>query len=231
MPGTKAARLVRSSRTALSRGATGIHPGKGCSHTAAYEKFDARGEAVPRVALPLVFASLTTSTMRGLARTFPLGNFRDVSSLALDVSPPSRSCACAGAFDASVCNLIVDGDVNFDGNSAHNGGAVFLFQGVAHVSGGSFSGNAAGQSGGAMSISQPTDVRVHGVSFVSNTAEVGGAVALTSSGANPTELRDCTFESNTAVDGGALYMSTNEWTEIVHNCSFDGNNAGKLTKS
>ena len=82
-----------------------------------------------------------------------------------------------------------------------------------------------------MSTSRSTDARVHGVSFVSNTAEVGGAVALTSSAANPTKFRDGTFESNTAVGGGALYMSTNEWTEVVHSCSLDGNNAGKSTKS
>lgn len=138
---------------------------------------------------------------------------------------------CSGAFDASVCNLIIAGDVPFANNSAQNGGAVFLYEGVAHVSGGSFTGNVAVESGGAMSISRPTDVQVHGVSFVSNNAAIGGGVALTSSGDNPTKFRDCTFESNTAVDGGALYVSTTDLTEVVYNCSFNGNHAGEMQKA
>lgn len=79
-----------------------------------------------------------------------------------------------------------------------------------------------------MTISKPTDVRVEGVSFVSNSAEIGGAVALTAAGEQSTRLEDCAFESNTASDGGAVYMSTNEGQEVVYNCSFHGNHAGEM---
>lgn len=78
-----------------------------------------------------------------------------------------------------------------------------------------------------MSISQPTEVTLYGVLFVSNTADIGGAIALTSTGEEPTQFEACTFDSNSAVDGGALYMSTNEGMDVVRNCTFYGNHAGK----
>ncbi|CAM9433543.1 unnamed protein product, partial [Ectocarpus sp. 13 AM-2016] len=76
-----------------------------------------------------------------------------------------------------------------------------------------------------MSISQPTEVTLYGVLFVSNTADIGGAIALTSTGEEPTQFEACTFDYNSAVDGGALYMSTNEGMEVVRNCTFYGNQA------
>lgn len=79
-----------------------------------------------------------------------------------------------------------------------------------------------------MTISKPTEVRVERASFVFNVAEIGGAVALTAAGAQPTYFYDCAFESNDATDGGAVYMSTNEGQEVVYNCTFYGNHAGEI---
>ncbi|CAB1102169.1 unnamed protein product [Ectocarpus sp. CCAP 1310/34] len=134
-----------------------------------------------------------------------------------------------GALDVAVCVIIIDGDAAFHGNLAKDGGAIFLYQAVAHLRGGSFSDNSAVQSGGAMSLSQPTEVTLYGVLFVSNTADIGGAIALTSTGEEPTQFEacTCTFDSNSAVDGGALYMSTNGGMEVVRNCNFYGNRAGE----
>ncbi|CAM9428829.1 unnamed protein product [Scytosiphon promiscuus] len=132
-----------------------------------------------------------------------------------------------GAFDASVSTILIEDEVTFGGNTALNGGAVFLYECVAYLDGGSFTENSAGQSGGAMTISKPADVWIGGVSFVSNVAEIGGAVALTAAGEQPTRFDDCAFELNGATDGGAVYMSTNEGQEVVYNCSFFGNYAGK----
>lgn len=89
-----------------------------------------------------------------------------------------------------------------------------------------FEENLASRSGGAMSVYAPQELRITGSTFVSNAAEIGGAIALTSSGEEGTEFHGCTFEKNSAKDGGALYMYTNEWDESVSNCTFRENYAG-----
>lgn len=79
-----------------------------------------------------------------------------------------------------------------------------------------FVGNTAGQ-GGAMKIDYPGDVQLASCTFLRNSANVGGAVALHSVHGF-LEFVDTTFSYNTADKGGALYFvrSTKPTTKDVN---------------
>lgn len=77
-----------------------------------------------------------------------------------------------------------------------------------------------------MWMSAPTAHNIYGSIFVSNVAEFGGAVWLTSTENISREFEECLFEGNEATDGGALYFYTSAGTDIISSSAFSYNHAG-----
>ena len=91
----------------------------------------------------------------------------------------------------------------------------------------SFIGNTASAGGGALSISAPAALHVHGTKFKGNHAQFGGAIAMTSTEDEERTFDACTFDSNTATtDGGAMYFYTSAGQESIHTSWFQINFAG-----
>lgn len=136
--------------------------------------------------------------------------------------------------------LTVRGATSFANNtSGANGGALALLGGCAADLGSAdvvFSGNSADVAGGAVFLSStgfgPT---FSGASFVSNSAQVGGAVSTVGSGntkddigveaSNPTTFDSCRFTGNTATATGGAVESAAGLDAYVGSV-FEGNRAG-----
>lgn len=113
-------------------------------------------------------------------------------------------------------------------------GAIFSSLSPNFVVGGtiSFSGNNANFFGGAISLTDPSDVYITGTTFEFNTGTSGGAVSLTSTKASTGGFERCRFDSNNGSNGGALYLSTDNTIEFKNARFVDGsvflhNAAGK----
>ena len=138
--------------------------------------------------------------------------------------------------------LIINGSTFFDDNtSGANGGAVALLGGCSVDIGGGvaevvFANNTADVAGGALFLSGtgfgPT---FSGVGFVSNSAQVGGAVSTVGSGTirdpadveatSPTTFDGCLFVGNTATaTGGAIESAAGQDAYLGN--FFEGNRAG-----
>lgn len=92
----------------------------------------------------------------------------------------------------------------------------------------SFVGNTASDYGGAISIGDLDNLNMSDVSFISNEAESGGAVGLTSTKWATAGFQRCRFESNKATRGGALFLD-GEVQSICHDSSFRLNVAGEAS--
>ncbi len=90
----------------------------------------------------------------------------------------------------------------FSENEAGDGGAIYN-SGDLNVASSTFSGNDAAGDGGAIDNVADADDPITNSTFVSNTADLGGAVY----NCGVMEVGGSTFTSNTAVEGGALYNS------------------------
>lgn len=154
-----------------------------------------------------------------------------VGSIALDASTDedfmsSLSIAGTTTFDGNICKM--DG-----GAMVVAGGLSVLFNPSANVT---FRQNVAGGAGGAVFMSG-ADVgpTFDEVSFISNSAQLGGGVYSTSSGNskfnlngetiyNPTTFYRCSFVSNTATaTGGAIQSAAGQ--DLVQESTFVGNMA------
>eukprot|EP00903_Cladosiphon_okamuranus_P021507 g19772.t1 len=136
--------------------------------------------------------------------------------------------------------LIINGSTTFVNNTSRaNGGALALSEGVsvsilaANVS---FIDNSATTAGGAVHVSGSGVGPVFtGVDFMSNSAQVGGAVSTVGSGklkgfadvesTNPTTYERCRFIENRATaTGGAIESASGQ--DHIFNSVFEGNKAG-----
>lgn len=63
--------------------------------------------------------------------------------------------------------------------------------------------------------------------FSSNTATLGGAIALGSPENNDRVYDQCTFIDNKALDGGAMYLFGDAGVDIINSSVFRGNHASK----
>ena len=91
----------------------------------------------------------------------------------------------------------------------------------------SFIGNKASAGGGALSITAPAALHVHGTKFERNHAQFGGAIAMTSTKDGEKTFGACTFDFNNATtDGGAMYLYTSAGQESIHASLFRNNFAG-----
>eukprot|EP00903_Cladosiphon_okamuranus_P016020 g14792.t1 len=134
--------------------------------------------------------------------------------------------------------LLVSGSTTFSNNSCGaNGGALALAGSCSVVIGPvdvSFVGNSAGVAGGAVSMSSTGFGPVFtNVSFVSNTAQVGGALSMLASGNSinsdgtvaATTFDRCRFIDNTAfATGGAIETAAGQ--DALAMSVFEGNTAG-----
>lgn len=90
----------------------------------------------------------------------------------------------------------------------------------------SFVENTAFGYGGAISLTNPVNVNISNVAFTLNSAESGGAAAITSSVWAPAGVKRCRFESNNATRGGGLHIS-GEIQTFLEQSSFRRNVAGE----
>jgi predicted outer membrane repeat protein len=123
-------------------------------------------------------------------------------------------------------------EVTLRDNYALNGGACFAQLGSLRMEWCTFADNSAGSKGGALRA-QTLGIDIHNSRFVGNRAiQAGGAVSLTSIGANAAgpdvKFVNCLFQSNSSAtsSGGAASMNSGQfnsgkaqWT----NCTFRGN--------
>lgn len=96
----------------------------------------------------------------------------------------------------------------------------------------SFSRNDATFFGGAISLTDPSELYIADTSFESNRGTSGGAVYLTSTVATTGGFERCRFTGNNASSGGAAYFSTNFTAEprqarFVQDSVFLLNDAGE----
>lgn len=136
--------------------------------------------------------------------------------------------------------LVINGSTAFVNNtSGANGGALALSEGVSEsilTTNVSFTGDRAKDAGGAVYVSGaglgPTFT---GMSFISNSAQVGGAASIVASGnlkrfadiesPNPTTFDRCSFVNNRATaTGGAIESAGGQ--DLITNSVFEGNRAG-----
>lgn len=90
-----------------------------------------------------------------------------------------------------------------------------------------FAANSAEARGGAIVISQSIKSSITNASFTSNTAPIGGAIALWSPFSNERTYDDCVFIGNTAADGGAMYLYGDSGRDIITGSVFRENYASK----
>ncbi|CAN0368846.1 unnamed protein product, partial [Laminaria digitata] len=90
-----------------------------------------------------------------------------------------------------------------------------------------FIGNAAVGLGGAMHIEDTHQLECTGVAFEQNSAQVGGALFVVSTGVTLTQFSACVFERNEAPDGGAVYLETGSGVDRFTSSVFRGNFASK----
>ncbi len=112
----------------------------------------------------------------------------------------------------------------FESNSAHGGGAVWVYNGAdpviidCHF----VDNQCTGQNGGALLIGQASDPYVEGSLFSSNTSAAFGGAVLCYTGSQPTFV-DCDFLDNVAPStGGAVYLGWDSHAEF-DGCLFAGN--------
>lgn len=90
-----------------------------------------------------------------------------------------------------------------------------------------FTGNSAEKRGGAIVISQSAQSVITNAIFTSNTAPIGGAIALWSPFPNERTYDDCVFIGNTAADGGAMYLYGDSGRDIITGSVFRENYASE----
>ena len=95
-------------------------------------------------------------------------------------------------------------------------GAIFSSLSPAFIIGGaiSFFGNHANFFGGAISLTDPTEVYITSSVFQFNTGTSGGAVSLLSAEPTAGGFEQCRFDRNNGSNGGAVYLTTENTIEI-----------------
>ncbi|CAM9835026.1 unnamed protein product [Pylaiella littoralis] len=190
-----------------------------------------------------IFAILSTVSWDGDGTKFS-NNFVGIDGGAIHASSSTVSWVGDGTeFVSNSADIIggaiyayISSDVSWGGNTTFstnvagvNGGALALIALDAKqkpVIGAAFIDNIAG-GGGAIYLSKCEEgLNFTDVTFQSNNASDGGAVAAYVTGTvdNPATFSTCIFTRNTAIgSGGAIYSSAGY--QEVHSCDFEGNSA------
>ena len=146
------------------------------------------------------------------------------SSFIGNTSPVSNGAGGAISNDGGSAVLTINEGVNFSGNSATNGGAVYNAK-TATITGASFEGNEASYGGGLFSSGTTTITGVNGVdTFKNNNATVYGGAIIGYTGGDLT-INNATFTGNTATSyAGGIYS---DGTLTIKDSIFDGNSAAE----
>lgn len=94
----------------------------------------------------------------------------------------------------------------------------------------SFIENTALDFGGAISLANPVKLNMTDVTFASNKAESGGAIAVTSTDWTTGDFQRCRFESNSGTRGGALFFN-GVGQRLLQDSSFRLNIAGETSST
>ncbi len=108
-------------------------------------------------------------------------------------------------------------------NATRLGGAIYSQNSLLNISNTYFTGNNAGNGGGAIHAIESTTLNISNSHFIDNSAGSWGG-AINSNNSNTTISNNCLFKNNTSTYGGAIYTSELNMT-ISNNCSFIDNSA------
>lgn len=126
-------------------------------------------------------------------------------------------------------SVVVSGEANFTLNTAVRGAVLMMLGGTSASFGGNvlISNNTASSSGGAIHAEAPEYLKINGTRFLSNTADIGGAMAMLSAGTSEdvVVLADCVFTTNKANDTGGALLIVGGFVDVVDS-NFTGNIAG-----
>ena len=137
-----------------------------------------------------------------------------------------------GAIYINAGDVTISGS-DFTGNSAidgggSDGGAIYLNGGTLHINSSDFTSNTASGDGGAIYAANGTLTigNTVGVTFESNSADVGGAIRINADGAT---ISNTVFNSNTAIvaGGGAIFINDTSNNTTITLSTFNGNGASR----
>ena len=139
----------------------------------------------------------------------------------------SNNASYGGAIELSYGDHNVAGNILFANNSAGiYGGAIAMLSGNHNISGNfSFENNMSDDHGGAVALTN--DCQISGtISFVNNTAKLGGALSFSDSFESTHSIvGSISFIGNSATKGGAVYSAYSGTRTISGNVSFISNSA------
>ncbi len=180
-----------------------------------------------------VFYQNSSASTGGVLNNHPSSTGRD-QNFSFDilnsyfVNNSSASNGGAIYIDGGVLNI--ENSVFADNNSLGNGGAIFAASSsgrtsIINVKNSIFDGNAAqgDQGGGAITLTNPSTLKIEDAVFSNNTADDGGAVKAY----NPSHIeyiKNSDFKNNKATDGAGGAISSSELTTI-ENSSFESNSS------
>lgn len=122
--------------------------------------------------------------------------------------------------------LVDDGTTSWSGNRAIQGGALRAVASTLTLAGGAFTGNTAAGDGGAISLEGSSGVALDRLEFIANSAAGrGGGMALDSVTDVDGWLRNLVFNGNSADQGGAIALTGDTSALLVVNNTFVGNTA------
>jgi hypothetical protein len=163
----------------------------------------------------------------GGSETFGGGGFYNQGTAAISGTAFVRNVAGPGAGVLNTTALSLD-NVTFTGNTSLSSGAGLYNIGVMTVTGGLFNGNVAASNGGGAYNTSGGVLAVQKVSFITNTAPIGGAISNDSS----LTVTESTFDGNIASAGGGGLFSSGSATVIsstlIRN---EGGNGGAFLSS
>ena len=131
-----------------------------------------------------------------------------------------------GAIYAYSSNIHIKGDVDFFNNSAEQGGAIYASTSNISTKGDvSFVNNSAESDGGAIFTFLEVSIFMdRNVTFLGNSATLGGAMTLLDTSCRNLEGAYLMFHNNQAVKGGAVYISDSTF-HLTGYSDFSGNHA------
>ncbi len=110
-------------------------------------------------------------------------------------------------FEYSSATLAISGKAKIDGNSATNGGGVYVYEGTATMTGGTISNNTASTNGGG--IYSNDNLTISGGTISNNTATInGGGIYFDYSSSTLAISGTANIYGNSATNGGGIYIAS-----------------------
>ena len=114
-------------------------------------------------------------------------------------------------FEYSSATLAISGKAKIDGNSATNGGGVYVYEGTATMTGGTISNNTASTNGGG--IYSNDNLTISGGTISGNKANgIGGGIYFEYSSSTLTISGTANIYGNSATNGGGIYIASGTMT-------------------